>query len=143
MKATLSSLAILAALSASPASGQSVAEARTAFRAGEFEVAIDEYRDVVASDPAAAQARMGLMEALVATGEYDEAVEFGQSEIEAWSEFGTQSLGQAGDQVEIINAVLVDGLVKLCCPKRRLELCRELVACDVEKRRMATSCLSR
>lgn len=79
VKAMLSSLAIFGALCVPPAAGQSVAGAREAFRSGEFEDAIDEYRDVVKSDPAAAQARIGLIETLVAIGEYAEAVEIGQS----------------------------------------------------------------
>ena len=79
MKATLSSVAVLAIVCVAPTAGQSVAEARSAFRAAEYEDAIDMYRDLVDSDPAAAQARVGLIEALVATGEYEEAVEVGQT----------------------------------------------------------------
>ena len=79
MKAALTSVGVLAALCVAPAAGQSVAEARAAFRAAEYEDAIDMYRDLIDSDPTAARARVGLIEVLVATGEYEEAVELGQA----------------------------------------------------------------
>jgi tetratricopeptide (TPR) repeat protein len=60
-------------------SAQGFTEAHAAERAGEYENAIDLYRDVLESDPTVAQARVGLMETLVATGEYVEAVEVGRA----------------------------------------------------------------
>jgi tetratricopeptide (TPR) repeat protein len=60
-------------------SARGFTEAHAAERAGEYENAIDLYRDVLESDPTVAQARVGLMETLVATGEYVEAVEVGRA----------------------------------------------------------------
>ncbi|MGD8602500.1 MAG: tetratricopeptide repeat protein, partial [Gemmatimonadota bacterium] len=48
-------------------------------RSGDYEEAIDEYQDVLQSDPGIAQARVELIEALLATGQYDEAIEVGRS----------------------------------------------------------------
>lgn len=57
---------------------QDASQARTALRAGEYEAAIDVYRGVLDDDPAAVSARVELMEALVATGAYEDAVTVGR-----------------------------------------------------------------
>ncbi|MGD8729843.1 MAG: tetratricopeptide repeat protein, partial [Gemmatimonadota bacterium] len=72
-------LLLLAAVLVAPANAQVPAEARTALRSGDYEEAIDEYQDVLQSDPGIAQARVELIEALLATGQYDEAIEVGRS----------------------------------------------------------------
>ena len=59
-------------------SAQSAGEARAAHRAGEYEDAINIYLEVLDEDATIAQARIGLIQALLATGEYEEAVEVGQ-----------------------------------------------------------------
>jgi tetratricopeptide (TPR) repeat protein len=59
------------------------AEARTAQRAGEYDDAIDLYRDAVEDAPSNAAARVGLMESLLATGAYEEAVEVGRAAPDA------------------------------------------------------------
>lgn len=61
-----------------PVAAQGDAEARELLRAGDYENAIDRYRTLVADDPTAAQARLSLIEALVATGAYEEAVRVGR-----------------------------------------------------------------
>ena len=59
-------------------SAQSTGEARAAYMAGEYEEAINIYLDVLDEDATSAQARIGLIQALLATGEYEEAVQVGQ-----------------------------------------------------------------
>lgn len=54
-------------------------EARVALHSGEYDTAIDGFRTALRSEPANVQARLGLIEALVSTGEYEEAVTAGQS----------------------------------------------------------------
>jgi tetratricopeptide (TPR) repeat protein len=61
-----------------PLAAQDPAATRAALRAGDYEDAIDEYRDALRADPTLADARIGLMQALVATGEYEEAVTVGR-----------------------------------------------------------------
>ena len=61
-----------------PVSAQDPAAARAALRSGEYDDAIEEYRDVLRADAANADARVGLMQALVATGEYEQAVTVGR-----------------------------------------------------------------
>jgi tetratricopeptide (TPR) repeat protein len=58
---------------------QSAAEARTAQRSGEYDDAIELYRDLLERDPSASAARIGLMESLLATGAYADAVEVGRA----------------------------------------------------------------
>jgi tetratricopeptide (TPR) repeat protein len=58
---------------------QDAAAAREALRAGEYAAAIEAYRDVLGADAGAVQARIGLIEALLATGEYSDAIETGQA----------------------------------------------------------------
>jgi len=53
------------------------AEARAALRTGEYDDAIRAYEDVLEADASAVQARVDLMEALLATGRYQEAVDVG------------------------------------------------------------------
>ena len=48
-------------------------------RSGAYEDAIDLYRDALDDEPANAPARVGLIESLLATGEYEEAVEVGRA----------------------------------------------------------------
>jgi len=62
---------------------QDAQAARSALRAGEYAEAIDLYRDVVRARPDAAQPRIDLVEALVSTGAYEEAVEVGRAAPEA------------------------------------------------------------
>jgi tetratricopeptide (TPR) repeat protein len=54
-------------------------EARTAQRSGEYRDAVALYRQVLQRDPSIAQARIGLVESLLATGAYVEAVEVGRA----------------------------------------------------------------
>lgn len=61
-----------------PAVAQDAAEARTALRSGEYEDAIDAYEEILEADPRATRARVDLMEALLATGRYQEAVDVGR-----------------------------------------------------------------
>ncbi|MDH3206845.1 MAG: tetratricopeptide repeat protein [Gemmatimonadota bacterium] len=70
-------LVLLFALLASPAVAQDAQQARSAQRSGDYEQAIDLYRDVLQSDPGAVQMRIGLMDALASTGAYAEAIEVG------------------------------------------------------------------
>jgi tetratricopeptide (TPR) repeat protein len=56
---------------------QDAAEARAALRSGAYQEAIDQYRLLVRAEPRAAPLRTDLMEALVSTGRYEEAVEVG------------------------------------------------------------------
>ena len=78
MRGTSLSLALLVGLSVSPLSGQSEPRAREALRSGDYEQAIDLYRNELSVDPASAVARAELMAALLAVGEYEEAIETGQ-----------------------------------------------------------------
>jgi tetratricopeptide (TPR) repeat protein len=61
----------------SPAAAQDAGEARAAHLSGEYEEAIDLYRDILRSEPGAVQMRIELMEALVSTGAYADAIEAG------------------------------------------------------------------
>ena len=58
--------------------GQAPPEARAAQRSGEYQDAIGLYRDALEDEPGNAPARVGLMESLLATGAYEEAVEVGR-----------------------------------------------------------------
>ena len=79
-KALLTLLVSVASVSVSERlTAQDAAAAREALRAGEYADAIDAYRDVLRADPGAAQARIGLIEGLVASGEYADAIEVGQA----------------------------------------------------------------
>ena len=71
---------VLATTAARPdvAAGQDASEARTALLSGEYADAIDGYERFLRSEPGAAQARIDLMEALVATGRYEDAVTVGR-----------------------------------------------------------------
>jgi hypothetical protein len=64
---------------AMPVSAQGVAEARAALRAGEYEEAIDLYEDLLDENPGAVQARVSLIEALIAVGSYEDAIETGRA----------------------------------------------------------------
>jgi tetratricopeptide (TPR) repeat protein len=75
--------ALLGVISSVPLSAQDPAAARTALRTGQYDDAIEEYREVLERDAANAEARVGLMQALVATGEYEEAVTVGQAAPDA------------------------------------------------------------
>jgi tetratricopeptide (TPR) repeat protein len=57
---------------------QDAAAARAALRSGQYDDAIEEYRDVVRGNPANTDARVGLMQALITTGAYEEAVTVGR-----------------------------------------------------------------
>jgi len=74
---------LVAALSTAQLSGQSVADARSALGAGEYDDAIELYGDLLAAQPGAARLRVDLMEALVATGEYAEALSAGRAAPDA------------------------------------------------------------
>jgi len=56
-----------------------LSEARAAQRSGEYAEAVEGYRDALEADAANVPARVGLMQALVATGEHAEAVEVGRA----------------------------------------------------------------
>lgn len=56
---------------------EEVNEARVALQTGEYADAIDGFRSALRSDPTHVQARLGLIEALVSTGEYEAAAEAG------------------------------------------------------------------
>jgi tetratricopeptide (TPR) repeat protein len=71
--------ATLLALLCGALAAQDPAAARAALRAGRYDDAIEEYRDAVRANPSLADARIGLMQALVATGEYEEAVTVGRA----------------------------------------------------------------
>lgn len=58
---------------------QAIAEATAAQRRGDYRRAIDRYRDALGRDPAAVEARVGLIESLLATGAYAEAVDVGRA----------------------------------------------------------------
>jgi tetratricopeptide (TPR) repeat protein len=81
----LTLLAVTAAVATLPAlvlaqnadTSESFALARTALRTGEYADAIRAYRDVLDDLPGSATARVGLIEALLATGQYEDAVEVG------------------------------------------------------------------
>jgi tetratricopeptide (TPR) repeat protein len=62
-----------------PAAAQSYAQARSAAGSGDYEAAIEAYQDLIEERPEAAEARVGLIELLIATGEYEEAVQVGRS----------------------------------------------------------------
>jgi tetratricopeptide (TPR) repeat protein len=70
-------LAFGSAVAPRPLAAQDPSAARAALRSGAYDDAIDEYRDALRADPSVAAARIGLMQALVATGEYEEAVTVG------------------------------------------------------------------
>lgn len=71
-------LALSGALVPGAAFAQSEEEARSALRSGAYEGAIGEYRRLVRARPGDAELRVELMEALVATGRYDDAVDVGR-----------------------------------------------------------------
>jgi len=68
---------LLAALAPVALSGQTLAEARIALREGDYADAIDDFRGLLRAEPGAAEARIELIEALLATGEYEDAVAVG------------------------------------------------------------------
>jgi tetratricopeptide (TPR) repeat protein len=70
-------LLVVTAVLASPLAGQDLADAHTALRTGEYADAIRAYRKALRSAPESAEARIGLIEALSSTGDYDEAIEVG------------------------------------------------------------------
>jgi tetratricopeptide (TPR) repeat protein len=81
------SVALIAALLASPTLAQvpgrtgaseGVAAAEAALRSGKYDDAISGYRTALRRDPGSTEARVGLMQALVSTGEYADAVEVGR-----------------------------------------------------------------
>jgi tetratricopeptide (TPR) repeat protein len=78
---------VAAAVLAAPAKGQvptstapsqGLGEARDAFRKGQYSDAIKDYRSILRGNPAAVDARVGLMRALVTTGQYEDAVQAGR-----------------------------------------------------------------
>jgi len=64
---------------AAPAAAQDATAARTALRSGDYDQAIEIYRDILEAQPGAIQIRVGLMEALMATGAYEDAIEIGRT----------------------------------------------------------------
>jgi tetratricopeptide (TPR) repeat protein len=79
VKSKLVGLLCVAAVTTMPASAQGVAEARAALRAGEYEDAIELFEDVLDENPGATQARVSLIEALIAVGSYEEAIAAGRA----------------------------------------------------------------
>ena len=71
-------LAVSGALVPGAAFAQSEEEARSALRSGAYEDAIGQYRRLVRARPGDVELRVELMEALVATGRYDDAVDAGR-----------------------------------------------------------------
>ncbi len=69
--------AVLAWLPAT-AGAQATSDARAALDTGDYEEAIAGFTRAVRADRTATEARIGLMEALLATGEYERAVEIGE-----------------------------------------------------------------
>ncbi|MCH2459957.1 MAG: tetratricopeptide repeat protein, partial [Gemmatimonadetes bacterium] len=67
-------LIFIVALGGYELSAQSTGEARAAYMAGEYEEAINIYLDVLDEDATTAPARIGLIPALLAPGQYEEAV---------------------------------------------------------------------
>jgi len=67
----------LAALVVSPVASLAQDPGSEALRSGEYEDAIEAFGDVLRGEPGAVRARIGLMEALIATGQYEEAVRVG------------------------------------------------------------------
>ena len=61
------------------ANGQDVDQARDALRSGSYQDASEAFRSLLAADASALEARVGLMESLVSTGQYEEAVEVGRA----------------------------------------------------------------
>lgn len=55
------------------------AEAREYLRSGQYADAIDAYDAMIRIEPAAALARASMMEALIATGQYEEAIDVGRA----------------------------------------------------------------
>ncbi|MDA0327391.1 MAG: tetratricopeptide repeat protein [Gemmatimonadetes bacterium] len=78
MRGVAAALIMLAAASSIPLRAQGIADARAALNVGEYEEAIDLYRDVLKDNPGAVAARVELMEALVATGAYAAAISTGR-----------------------------------------------------------------
>jgi len=74
---------LLGALSTAPLGGQTLAEARTAARTGEYETAEDLYRQLLRADGTSWQARKGLVELLVMTGQYALAEELAREASDA------------------------------------------------------------
>lgn len=68
---------------AAPLAAQDAGAARTALRAGEYEDAIDAYRGLLRSRPGEAGLRIDLMEALLATGAYEDAIAVGRAAPES------------------------------------------------------------
>ena len=58
---------------------QTAAEGREALRSGEYAVAAEIYREILRTLPGDGEARVGLMRALMLTGEYEEAVAVGEA----------------------------------------------------------------
>lgn len=77
LRVTVIRAVALCAFLPAAASAQDASAARSALRAGEYDDAIAAYRDVLTDRPGTAQARIELMEALLATGAYEEAIEVG------------------------------------------------------------------
>lgn len=69
----LAGAALVAGVLASPTAAQSVADARTALRAGEYDEAIRSFRRILRDDESSVEARRGLVGALGAIGEYEDA----------------------------------------------------------------------
>lgn len=71
-------LTLLASFLTTQLPAQGIADARAAMRSGEYEDAIDLYRDVLDETPAATEARIELIDALIATGAYEAAISTGR-----------------------------------------------------------------
>ena len=57
---------------------QDPATARSALRSGAYDDAIDQYENLLGSEPGSSSMRVSLMTALVATGRYEDAVQVGR-----------------------------------------------------------------
>lgn len=71
-------IAIAVALVPAALAAQDATEARIALRSGSYEEAIDQYEALLRSEPGSSSMRVSLMTALVATGQYDDAVRIGR-----------------------------------------------------------------
>ncbi|MEX2465931.1 MAG: tetratricopeptide repeat protein [Gemmatimonadota bacterium] len=87
---------VLGATAATGASAQDAASARAALRSGDYDTAIESFTRQLRSSPASVEARLGLMEALVTTGQYARAVEVGReapNEVAVANHLGEALLG--------------------------------------------------
>ncbi len=79
LAAIVAAAALTSVAATAPVHAQDVAEARAALRAGEYEDAIAAYRGLLRERPDGVGLRIDLMEALLATGQYEDAITVGRA----------------------------------------------------------------